>query len=1478
MKSKMKSAFALIAVALMIMVAVVPMALVFTGDSDAAAVVKVDPALDDSAITITGTIYDAKGANAVIGTNYVKATFGSYTFKSTFSGSVYTIELQETSISNVTLTYVDKDGNEVADYSKITLNNLVSGTYKADFKAGNIATTAKLYAQDAATAINSKIGNIISANYTTYLLDGETYTELDQGVFNSDGTATVYYPYSSASYNLYITITSFSATGIVGNPITFVEKQPFPVSSTPSELKVKATEYFVEVTSNDNKIVDELVVEELYTGSDTTKVPLKVIFDKMKYGATTATAVKACFTTETSPSGSATMVVKAPNGTKTNCTVTLAANINFTHSTTSESQIFFGTVKFGTYSQAGEMTVIDTTDATLTSAKVNSDGYFITFVEAGKKLKTLSFTTDTGKVFTTLKIGTTVVKDADVAIPTDTAAIAIEDSTFAVVSGNLYLGPATTTGISGKTLVVTSGSTVDIFGTTVTGTDGAFGFMATADKYVTIEPNDSASYSGNISVVTGSSTGLKIYMSTQKVSIKIANALGAAIDATASGKIKATLTDGTTDYGDLRYNTTSKKFENDAIRGDLTVSECKVYIYDISSTSASGYTFANSTKAKAIAYEKDKVYGAEQASYKMTLYSTEGVALNTITNGDIKVFVAKVYKNTIGSYVYSYDDAANIETFDTGVASFTVKKSLMDAGSSDIGTTPVDVVIAAKVYTGTPATSTLDGKGIFKDFYVLTSSSVDTDKAGVISITASSDFITAKLVRNDKTTPVAGIKVELSNTAGTSFENAQVTYTQNDGSFTFYSATKLKNEKVKFTDLDGYYVFTATGYNVIKSDKKVTSFSPDKDAYQAIFIDADGALIEYEAAAVDGNAVAAATGIFTAKFTSETEPVTVTMTNPTTRSFEKHALTAAEISTGLIVFTSYQSTYTFYVEDGYGASLDLSATTDIEISAYEGDVPVKLTAQPTITRIAKGTYTTVLPVVGKELADYGYKVKTNGGYVFASEVTKITDVETDIETSYAPITIYIRDAAGEALATTAAFPVTAGAIEIFKDGVEVEGGATFATATSRSFTFVNDTDADYAFTVPATSTVVYNFDIEVAADDGVILAKEEWVIGDVTDALGLSIGKNTTEVTAYNYLDAAIGTATYSATGYYYEMLVDVDAVSYYAVTSEDLEAYHFPVSDSPIIAAKEMTVLFNAVTANGYDVEATFTNPKAFDAAGKMIGTATVKGIIVDVEEVEYYQATVAATGALAGVLHFNGISTDGEFVANESYITGSVPYSGNGTQKATIELYLEGNLVKELPANVVNKTEYVAYVDLTGYIGETAGVVFDSILAVYYEDNVEIGYAAVDPYSTLNNIVPPTYEVYTVQLLPPSILIASHVDIDRVGDTVTVTADGNFMIADDEGIYTDGQYTYTFAGWYVDNEKVSASPVFTFELTDDVVISPQYTVTYEKTSDANDKQTPQPQPVQPDNSIDTNVLIIGICAVIVALIAVVYAVIKKE
>ena len=190
MKTKMKSAFAFIAVALMIMVAVVPMVGVFTEDSSAAVTV-VPEVPSDKKITISGKVMGANGTTSIAdvlvkvegdGVNeYVLTTTSGY------SATVYSLG-KDLTVSVVV------DGDKYAEITgKTTANPVLGYTFSeqkltkvsasvkdVDFKAGYVAVSGNLEYKN----VTEKYTTPVSVSYMVGEVTGPTSVTSVEGTYS----------------------------------------------------------------------------------------------------------------------------------------------------------------------------------------------------------------------------------------------------------------------------------------------------------------------------------------------------------------------------------------------------------------------------------------------------------------------------------------------------------------------------------------------------------------------------------------------------------------------------------------------------------------------------------------------------------------------------------------------------------------------------------------------------------------------------------------------------------------------------------------------------------------------------------------------------------------------------------------------------------------------------------------------------------------------------------------------------------------------------------------------------------------------------------------------------------------------------------------------------------------------------------------------------------------------------------------------
>ena len=1417
MKSTMKSAFAFIAVALMIMVAVVPMVGVFTEDSSATTTV--DPATDKNKIELEVTVADGLATG-----DKVKIAYGSYVFyEEVDSSKKAKFTIHEASVSELAISCVDKDDVKIEKYSEVKLTNLVDKrTYFATLKAGYVSQEVKFVFADGSKLIGNLLqaeDSTTTANYSIYDKSGEDGTVIYNGsiTIGKDSKGTILYPAGTSTSDINIKVESFDSL----SKITFAKQK---VTVSPSGVaSLKAEESVVSVKPSTN-LCGEVIVESLSVaykvGEGETSKEVTTPFEPIKNKMVDNTTTYAEFYGILPPSTGATEIKYKANLFANDDRKEAELSATSTNLTYTPSNAFFGTIKMGAYTQEGTISativVSDTDKITVSGVKVDAKGNFFSFVDfsdkIGTKMTDISFTS-----------GETTFKIADVSASIAGKAVlnlAILTTGYNEVSGTFgyIVGDTTTpTPIADKKLTITGAKT---FGSLVT-TDTGFKFMAETGKNIIVSAEGSELY-GDISIVPGSSsTSKKIYMSTQDITLKVADALEKVID---GATVK--LMDGEKVIATLSYDSTTKVYKA-TIRGDLTPADYTVTI------TKTAYKFA-----EAPAFVEGSTYKAEEATYTLTFCDKDGEKLVLQPTGtDYEIYVAKAYKNTLNSIVYTYVEADKVTV--TG-GKFTVKASVLGVKESDIGTELKDALILSKKGTG------LDDKGIFKDKYYL----LDADDKGVISITASVDSFTGKLVRNDGITPVSGIEVELKKDASSS---ADVSYTQKDGSFTLYSDLEIKSGyKVEFKDAYDY-TFTSGGYDVFKSaDVKNTVFKAATSAYKITFVDADDAKIEtigiptIGIVTVDASKVTGNVAKLTADWTSE-ETGALAITGVTGRSFIDHTLTAEELASGEITVKSNQKTYTFTVKDANGTKL---SGVSIDVKKYVGDIAIDSTAAVSSGKV-------LLPVDTDEIDTvYGY-VAEYGKYEFETAVTKITDVKIDIKSTSAMKTVTLQDAAGVAL-------TIGGNVAIEADGEAYLSSTAF---TEGSFKFVATKDVKYTYSI-TDSDGVYNFASDVSDVNGVVKAKEETITGKVTDAAGKYFNINAT-VEAYGATDTTpLTTGTQYAGNTSFSIIAEKSKIAYYKASVAD-DKFTFEKSKTADIKAVETFVPITFASANDISIEGVYSftkvnvvNKLGIQSEETIVEVNKTKGIVLDTTDVVSYSVTFTSATTDGYFAKATYTSVNGAFVSDvaeykgklgATYATGDVleyaVYKGN-------ELVLRGNIVVG-----DDKTVYSAKVNKA--LGDKVIITFKKEVDVYtavMNDNVvynDLVKVVVAPSLKANIVVETDYVDY--------------VDYELSADKTKVYLIANESYSVDATSSTDEKLVekFVFDGWYVNGEKVSSKLNYTVDNVDSNVVMANY---------VSDGYYEIDKPVQNDNGVSPTVLAIGIAAVIVALIAVVYTVIQKK
>ena len=165
-----------------------------------------------------------------------------------------------------------------------------------------------------------------------------------------------------------------------------------------------------------------------------------------------------------------------------------------------------------------------------------------------------------------------------------------------------------------------------------------------------------------------------------------------------------------------------------------------------------------------------------------------------------------------------------------------------------------------------------------------------------------------------------------------------------------------------------------------------------------------------------------------------------------------------------------------------------------------------------------------------------------------------------------------------------------------------------------------------------------------------------------------------------------------------------------------------------------------------------------------------------------------------------------------------------------------------------------------ISGYGSDATGAPVTIDVAIVGQQDKTV---VVVPASVTN------YKVSTSGLYSDKINVATGNSYVK-GDVITFSAISEYKVEDSKNQYTDGYTKYTFKAWYVNGKQVSTDAVTSYTIGDEsIVVSADYTVEHVTTGEVK---------VEEKQGVDSTVLVIGIAAVVIALIAVIYAVIQRK
>ena len=282
---------------------------------------------------------------------------------------------------------------------------------------------------------------------------------------------------------------------------------------------------------------------------------------------------------------------------------------------------------------------------------------------------------------------------------------------------------------------------------------------------------------------------------------------------------------------------------------------------------------------------------------------------------------------------------------------------------------------------------------------------------------------------------------------------------------------------------------------------------------------------------------------------------------------------------------------------------------------------------------------------------------------------------------------------------------------------------------------------------------------------------------------------------------------------------------------------------------------------------------------------------VVEDKEKVDLGSATTDAEG-IASIMAGKVVASDdyeiyaipegdatlGAYVLSGINVTDGTITSTSKTTSGTV-ITDKGVIVSE------PKVSYVEY-NATGIVlGEGKAKVVDGKYYIVSKSDVSKVVIKVDGYELVNDTVAVgsmTADLKDAKAVAP-IVVKHNVSYEgsyynyvnvttgdfAKGKVITLSAASEFTIEDTENLYADGYTKYTFKAWYVNGKQISTDAITSYTVGDEnIVVSADYTSEHVTVADGKQK----------DDGVDSNVMIIGIAAVVVALIAVVYAVIQKK
>ena len=1474
MKSIMKSAFAIIAVALMIMVAVVPMVGVFTEDSSATNQYDPKAPATGDKITLTFNLFEGSTAITSPSSYTIQVTWNSGKNSALISCNENKFEkvFDETKMTGAKAV-VGSVSNGVftkdVDFAEYTIGNVAAGTsltidivkgYKQSgditFNTATTSTTVYGAVQDILAS-----GDKIIVTYNLYkdvaatksMTKGEKVATLDtSSKFN------VYYPASETDVYVKVTKITVGTKDFAFSNATAVQVAG---STASSSLIVTADQSVFTVSGvvglpagqiNSLQVLDSDGKSVISNWNTIDATISSANGDKATFMYTLnsgATASKFTFTLWFSSSVST-----------TGLELTTSGNVPLTNA-------LFGTYKMGEVSAADganlKFNLVASEKVEATTTAYVAGGYYYANVPTKTSVT-----------------GTIVPVSTDYEIETTSATAGSTTAVVAKASGTIGTGTSAKTyalaPVSGKVTNVSDGYTFTLNGATKTfglvgknvvckadSSDMKFAFYVDVGAYISFTAASGNSFdaasSGKYYVPTAGISNMQLTLKDKLMTFSFTDGDGKALT---GGTLAINVIDAnnatvtTTAVSTPTIAGTNQIKLNDA---SLDTSKLKVWFsWTASVSNGVANTFTASSKTTAIAYKETSgvmAVSSLETTYSLYVKDVNGkaIASPTITGAVVSAYVAedgtKIYKPLSPTVTVT----ATLDS--VGAYEFRVVKDLVNVTLSG---TPANVVIFNVSKAGY----------YFETVPYL--AKVGTD--GTMTITAKTDGFTATIYKNDGVTPIANTQFKLSYTTSGSGDSTTTVYdvatTDANGKITFLSDEKI-NDSAVITPV------VATGLGTIKNAYGGTSVAYDGVFYGKFL--ATNNIYTVDITDADGKALAKPTGTLTFSGTGVTT-VTATITNyvitvssdakagdvlsvafTTTntsnatiavRTFDDYTLTADDVKNGTISLVSNESTYTVSATDADGKALKLNDASTAVKKKVNGGTPADITESQSVVYKAtanslktKITYVITAPadnevyvadIVGNNTA---YGLTTGIYYAFDGKNVAVA------ESVMSTITFELVDAVG-----ASTLGGLANSSFVITDSTGVANSTWSWISGTTKWSMIGDKDETYYVKTTPNAGSKYTFADQYIVD-GKIKAKEQTVVFTAVDAAGLPINAtfNMYKVASDGAIDDTDTTMAFDQNGQNSIIMALSSTTTYKLVDSTG--KYTF-TTDGTKFTSAEQTVYFKFAYANGFNYPSgSVASVTVYYKDGTSYSATVGASVTLDTTNVASYVVGYTVSGSM---VYFSG--TTSELKCSLSKITGFAIKDSTYSLTAT---YLNGStIVDTATATIGNNGKYEITPDfVNGGYDKVLVQCFDASGYLYSQATLDAktGYVA--------DLVPVKE---TAESLAAKIITNTGIAYDVAGGKVYLTAIDKISKFSDDGNYVE---TYKFAGWYVNGAKFTDDLNCAVDNVNTNVITASYVLDDSKELGK-----------ESASGISPTVLVIGIAAVIIALIAVVYAVIQKK